>query len=170
MLQNNTPSHLPHAELSIAGDPLSFLPEAKILGVWFKNNLQWDKHINELSMKANQNFYNLRLLKRLGFNYDELLSIYKCYVRPDVEYVDVALSSSVTAAQRKFWSTCKNARAEPFLGQRYTIHAELWRPVGLSLLLIGGKIIVVGLPKDLPIVNLLMISSLLPDWSLTPAT
>ena len=116
MLQNNTPPHLPHAELSIAGDPLSFLPEAKILGVWLQNDLQWDKHINEISKKVNQKFYILRLLKRFGFNYDELLSVYKCYVRPDVEYADVALFSSITAALHRlnFWSTCKKARAEPF--------------------------------------------------------
>ena len=34
------------------------------------------------SKKANQKLYMLRLLKRLGFNDEELISIYKCYVRP----------------------------------------------------------------------------------------
>ena len=43
----------------------------------------------------------LRLLKRFGFNDEELISIYKCYVRPVVEYADVAWSSSITAAQKK---------------------------------------------------------------------
>ena len=46
----------------------------------------------------------------------------------------------------------------------------LWRPVDLSLLLRGGKVIVVGLPKSSPILNVQITSSLLPDWSLTPAT
>ena len=103
----------PHAELSISGVPLSFVTEAKILAVWLLNDLQWDKNINEIAKKANQKLYILRLLKRFGFNDDELFSVYKCYVWPDVEYADVAWSSSITAQQRKFWNTCKNTRAEP---------------------------------------------------------
>ena len=95
--KNNTP---PHAELSIAGVPLSFVTEDKILGVWLQNDLQWHKNINGIAKKANQKLYILRLLKRFGFNDDELLSVYKCYVRPVVEYTDVAWSSPINAEQR----------------------------------------------------------------------
>ena len=45
--------------------------------------------------------------------------------------------------------------------------------VGLSLLLIGGKVNVVRLPKGSPILNVLARTDdllPLPDWSLTPAT
>ena len=47
--KTNTP---PHAELIIAGVPLSFVNEATILGVWLQNDLQWDKNINEVAKKA----------------------------------------------------------------------------------------------------------------------
>ena len=47
----NTP---PHAELSIAGVPLSFVTEAKILGVWLQNDLQWDKNIDEIDRQESQ--------------------------------------------------------------------------------------------------------------------
>ena len=105
---------LPHAELSITGVPLSFVTEAKILGVWLQNDLQWDKNTNEIAKKANQKLYMLRLLKRFGFNDDELFSVYKCYVRPIVEYADVAWSSSFPAEQRKIWNTCKKRMRKHF--------------------------------------------------------
>ena len=53
---SNTP---PHAELSIVGVPLSFVPEAKFLGVWLQHNLQGDKNIYEISKKANQKLFIL---------------------------------------------------------------------------------------------------------------
>ena len=67
-------------------------------------------------------------------------------------------------------SICKNARAKPYKDSATPHTRMLWRPVGLSFLLIGGKVIVVGLPKGSRILNVLMISSLLPDWNLKPAT
>ncbi len=91
----------PHAELNIAGVPLNFVSEEKVLGVWLQNDLRWEKNIHGISKKANQKLYMLRLLKRFGFNDDKLISIYKNYVRPAVEYADVTWSSSITAAQKK---------------------------------------------------------------------
>ena len=76
--------------MSIAEVPLSFVPEAKILGVWLQNGLQWDKNINEISKKANQKLYILRLLKRFGFEDDELLFVLMLCYRLVVEYADAA--------------------------------------------------------------------------------
>ena len=131
MLQTNTP---PHAELSIVGVPLSFVPEAKILGVWLQNDLQWDKNINEISKKANQTLYILRLLKRFGFNDDELLSVYKFYVSPVVEYAAVAWSSSITAEQRKILEHLQKCACRTILGQRYTTYATALETCGLESL------------------------------------
>ena len=119
--KTNTP---PHAELSFAWVPLSFVPEAKILGVWLQNDLQWDKSINEISKKANHKLYILQLLKRFWFIDDELLSVYKCYVRPVVEYADVTWSCSITAAQRKILEHLQKRACRSILGQRYTTYAD----------------------------------------------
>ena len=51
------------------------------------------RRLNEISKKADQTLFILRLLNRFGFNDDELLSVYKCYVRPVVKYADVVWSS-----------------------------------------------------------------------------
>ena len=129
--KTNTP---PHAELSIAEVPLGFVPEAMILKVWLQNDLQWDKNINEIAKKANQKLYILRLLKRFGFNDDELLSVYKCYVRPVVEYADVAWSSSITVAQRIILEHLQKRACRTILGQLYTTYADALETCGFESL------------------------------------
>ena len=131
MFQNKPP---PHAELNIAGVPLNFVPEAKILGVWLQNDLRWEKNINEISKKANQKLYMLRLVKRFGFNDEELISIYKCYVRPVVEYADVAWSSSITAAQKKTLEHLQKCACRTILRQRYTSYEDAIHICGLESL------------------------------------
>ena len=129
--KTNTP---PHAELSTAGVPLSFVTEAKILGVWLQNDLQWNKNINEIIKKANQKLYILWLLKRFGFNDDELLSVYKCCVRPAVEYADVVWSPSITAEQRKILEHLQKRTCRTILGQHYTTYATALETCGLESL------------------------------------
>ena len=124
----------PHAELSIAGVPLNFVSEAKVLGVWLQNDLRWDKNINEISKKANQKLYMLRLLKRFGFNDVELITIYKSYVRPAVEYADVTWSSSITAAQEKTLEHLQKRACRTILAQRYTSYADAMQLCGLESL------------------------------------
>ena len=120
--------------MSIAGVPLSFITEVKILGVWLQNDLQWDKNINEITKKANQKLHIPRLLKRFGFTDDELLSVRKYYVRPVVEYVDVAWSSSITAEQRKILKHLQKRACRSILGQRYTTYATALKTYGLESL------------------------------------
>ena len=48
---------------------------------------------------VNQKLYMLGLFKRFGFNNDELLPTCNHWLRPVVDYADVAWSSSITAAQ-----------------------------------------------------------------------
>ena len=79
-----------HAELKISDVPLCFVTEAKILGIWIQNNLKWDKNVNEITKRANQKLFMLKLLKKFGFSDEELVTVYKGYVRPLLEYADVA--------------------------------------------------------------------------------
>ena len=76
--------------------------------------------------------------------------------------MSLGLPLSLQQHRGKFWNTCKNARAEPFLDSA-TLHMRiLLRHVGLSLLLIGEKVFVVGLPKGSLFLNVLLVNGLLP--------
>ena len=94
---------VPHpTELEINGCPLNFVDHAKILGVWLQHDLSWDKNISEMISKTNRHLYMLRMLKRFGFKKDdELITVYKGYIRPLLEYADVVWNSSLTLKQTK---------------------------------------------------------------------
>ena len=69
--------------------------------VWLQHTLSWDKHISEMISKSNRRLYMLRMLKRFGFKKDELITVYKGYIRPLLEYADVVWNSSLTLQQTK---------------------------------------------------------------------
>ena len=93
---------VPHpTELKINGCSLNFVDHAKILGVWLQHDLSWDKNISEMISKTNRRLYMLRMLKRFGFKKDELITVYKGYIRPLLEYADVVWNSSLTLKQTK---------------------------------------------------------------------
>ena len=45
--------------------------------------------------KANQRLFMLRSVKKFGFDHDELLTVYKSFVRPIIEYGDVVWHSAL---------------------------------------------------------------------------
>ena len=85
---------VPHpTELKINSCSLNYVDHAKILDVWLQHDLSWDKNISEMISKTNCRLYMLRMLKRFGFKKDELITLYKGYIRPLLEYADVVWNS-----------------------------------------------------------------------------
>ena len=112
----------------------------------------------------------LHLLKRFGFNDEELISIYKNYVRPVVEYADVAWSSSITVAQKKTLEHLQKCACRSILGQRYTSYADAIHICGLESLDDRKESHCLRFAEKLTIQNVQMTSFLLSDGSLTPTT
>ena len=71
-----------HADLKIGSDKLVYVDKAKILGRWLQNDLKWQTQVDVMLKKANERLFMLRSLKRFGFDQDELMVVYKSYVRP----------------------------------------------------------------------------------------
>ncbi len=93
-------SNTPHnSDLRIGAEKLSCVDKAKVLGVWVQNDLKWQTQVDEMLKKANRRLFMLRSLKRFGFEQEELVLVYKCYVRPVVEYCDVVWHSGLTSKQ-----------------------------------------------------------------------
>ena len=59
---------------------------SKFLGVTITDDLSWITHVDNITKKANQRLYMLRLLVRARVSIDKLISIYLCKIRPVVEY------------------------------------------------------------------------------------
>ena len=110
--------------LEINNTPLDYVTDAKILGIWIQNDLKWDKNIFEITKKANRRLYMLRMLKKFGFNHDELIIVYKGYIRPLLEYCDTAWHSSLTAGQSKTLEQLQRRACRIVLGRNFTSYSE----------------------------------------------
>jgi hypothetical protein len=58
----------------------------KLLGTIVTNNLNWNKHVSAICVKAGRRLHLLRLLKRSSVPYADLLQYYKSVIRPTIEY------------------------------------------------------------------------------------
>ena len=89
----------PHPDLKISQSVLAFVSTAKVLGVWLQNDLKWDTQENYMNKNVVKGLFMLRFLKCYGFNKPELVTVYKDYIRPLLEYSDVIWYSSLTSNQ-----------------------------------------------------------------------
>ena len=87
----------PHLDLKISQSLLAFVNNAKVLGVCLQNDLKWDTQVDYMSINANKRLFMSRPLKRFGFNKSELISVYRGYIRPLLEYSDVIWHSRLTS-------------------------------------------------------------------------
>ena len=77
-----------HLSLCFNNSNVSQVSSQKQLGLTLANRLTFDKHLNIASNKISE---NLRLLRKLQNTLPRsaLLTIYKCFMRPDLDYGDI---------------------------------------------------------------------------------
>ncbi len=121
-------------DLKINDCPLNFVDNAKILGVWLQHDLSWDKNITEMISKTNRRLYMLKMLKRFGFTKDELITVYKGYIRPLLEYADVAWHSSLTIKQAKSIEQVQRRACRIVLGFNFTSYSSALGDCGIDSL------------------------------------
>ena len=94
----------------------------KLLGVHISNDLKWTQHIDTVTSKIASRLYFLRLLKRAGVTYSDLMSFYCTVIRPIVEYASPVWHTSLTAAQSDILESLqKRAMNIIFPGDNYTV-------------------------------------------------
>ena len=123
-----------HSDVSIGSDLLPHVDKAKILGVWLQDDLKWQTQIGEMLKKANRRLFMLRSLKRFGFAQDELEVIYKCYVRPVVEYGDVVWHSGLTLKQHADLERIQRRACRTILGRHFSTYTDARIQCNLDLL------------------------------------
>lgn len=67
----------------------------KALGVTIRSDLKWNDHIDEITTKAAQRLFLLRLLKRACAPPDDLILFYCCVIHSVVEYASSVFHSSL---------------------------------------------------------------------------
>ena len=101
------------------------MDHAEIMGVWLQHDLSWDKYISEMVSKTNRHLYMLRMLKRFGFKKDELITVYKGYICPLLEYADVVWNSSLTLKQTKTIEQVQRCACRIVLGHNLSYNKAL---------------------------------------------
>ena len=77
---------------------LQQVSHVKLLGVILQNDLKWDSHIDMIG-KANKKLFMIRKLKQTGLTQKELVTVYKGYVRPILEYAAPVWHPGITQRQ-----------------------------------------------------------------------
>ena len=77
--------NLDNFAISVNADKLQLVEKAKYLGLWVRNDLNWDDHILELCRKM---YYYVHMFRRLRkiLPSQLLLNIYKSYVQSKIDY------------------------------------------------------------------------------------
>ena len=124
----------PHLDLKIGTKSLSFVPSAKVLGIWLQEDLKCDPQMDHLCKNANKRLFMLRNLKRFGFNTYELITVYRGYIRPIIEYADVIWHSSLTLKQSQTLESIQRRAGKIMLGFEYVSYVNALEICDLDLL------------------------------------
>ena len=109
------------------------------LGIWFTDTMSWEKHTNEIIKKATM---PLNLLKRMSSIVDRQtkLCMYKCYIRPLLEYSPSIFSGNLTKFQiDSIEQVQRQALLSAVNAYRHTPHEKLLYEVGIEPLSIRRK-------------------------------
>ena len=81
------------------GDLIESSDSMKVLGFNFSSRPNMHAHVAALLKSMRRKYWRLRHLRRVGFNQDELVKIYKSTIRPTADYLDVVYHSLLTDEQ-----------------------------------------------------------------------
>ena len=106
--------------LSLNKQTLERVEEVKLLGVWITTFLDWAKNTKELCKKAYARLTLITKLRYVGTSRQDLLDVYKLYIRSILEYCGVVWHSSRTVNQSKDIENVQKLCLKIILGEDYS--------------------------------------------------
>lgn len=77
--------------------PIESVESTKVLDIYFRSDLKWNNHIDEVTKKAAKRLYIIRVTRRCGLSVDDLITIYITLIRSVLEYCCRVWQSSLPA-------------------------------------------------------------------------
>ena len=105
-----------------------------LLGVWLQEDGGWDTNTEQLCKKAYARISMLTKLRYAGVSIEDLLHIYKQYIRTKLEYCSVVFHSSLTVQQSASLERCQAVCLRVILQDNYISHSAALEMTGLDLL------------------------------------
>ena len=105
--------------LNLNGKHLERLSVIKLLGIWLDEDLSWNTNTKEICKRAFSRMTMLSRLKYAGILRDDLLLIYKLFIRSTAEYCSVAFHCALTQEQAKKIELIQSTSLKIILGSEY---------------------------------------------------
>ena len=106
----------------------------KLLGVWLQEDGGWEKHIRETCKKAYARMSLLTKLKYAGVKRDDLIDIYKKFIRSVLEFCSVAMHGSLSESQSNLLEHCQAVALRIVLQSEYESYSSALILTGLQKL------------------------------------
>ena len=103
--------------LEVNGKPIERIEETKVLGVWISTFLDWSRNTDEICRKAYMKLGMLTKLKYVGTNTNDLLTIYKQFIRCNLDYCSSLYHSTLTQEQTSKLERVKKVCLRVILGE-----------------------------------------------------
>ena len=110
--------------LTINGSKIYVFEECKIVGVVLTSDLKWDRNTKELTRRAYSRMSMITKLKYVGVKHEDLLDVYKLFIRSLLEYCAVVWHSRLTSDLRESLERVQKSCLRVILGDQYTNYAE----------------------------------------------
>ena len=120
--------------LALNNCKLDQISATKLLGVWITEDLSWQKNTQEICRKAYARLSMLTKLKYVGVGIEDLIDIYKLYIRSLTEYCATAFHSSLTLEQSTDLERIQKTCLRVILGDNYVSYTAALEMTGLSSL------------------------------------
>ena len=106
----------------------------ELLGIVLDDDLKWEGNTNSIYTKANKKLFMLRLLKRAGLCAAELVAVYKCYIRPLLEYAAPVWHPGLTQEQSSRIEKIQRRVCRCILGKNFVSYKIALGGFGLETL------------------------------------
>ena len=103
----------------IGDKELIYVHQTKVLGIILQSNLKWDSHVSDLTKRCNRKLFMFRCLKKYGLPVDDLLLIYKGYIRSILDYGVPVFNGNLTKTHVYILERIQKRACKIILGRQY---------------------------------------------------
>ena len=107
---------------------------SKILGLWISEDMSWYKNTREMCLKAYARMSLITKLKYVGVKRDDLIDVYKLFIRSLLEYCCVAFHSSLNLDNIQDIEKIQKTALRVIFGEDYQDYQSALRQSGLDTL------------------------------------
>ena len=134
MIFNNSRKHQFTSDLKLKGESLNIVNEAKLLGLIITNDLKWNRNTEKIVKDANLKMRMLHIASKFIINEQDLIQIYKTFIRSKLEYSCTVWHSSLTKTNESDIERVQKAAVKLILKEKYDGYENSLRLLNLDSL------------------------------------